>query len=41
MRNDQVHAAQPIRHYKPVAVKKSEMALTIPHSPNFSDRFRL
>lgn len=41
MRNDQVHAAQPIRHYKPVAVKKSEMPLTIPHSPNFSDRFRL
>ncbi|KAK1898103.1 Targeting protein for Xklp2-B [Dissostichus eleginoides] len=41
MRNDQVHAAQPIRHYKPVAVKKSEVALTIPHSPNFSDRFRL
>ncbi|KAF3859963.1 hypothetical protein F7725_000218, partial [Dissostichus mawsoni] len=31
---------EPIRHYKPVAVKKSEVALTIPHSPNFSDRFR-
>ncbi|XP_033942136.1 targeting protein for Xklp2 isoform X2 [Pseudochaenichthys georgianus] len=41
MRSDQVHAAQPIRHYKPVAVKKSEVPLTIPHSPNFSDRFRL
>ncbi|XP_034074377.1 LOW QUALITY PROTEIN: targeting protein for Xklp2-like [Gymnodraco acuticeps] len=41
MRNDQVHAAQPIRHYKPVAVKKSDVPLTIPHSPNFSDRFRL
>ncbi|XP_074499202.1 targeting protein for Xklp2 [Sebastes fasciatus] len=41
MRHEQVHAAQPIRHYKPVAVKKSEVPLTIPHSPNFSDRFRL
>lgn len=37
----QVHKAQPIRHYKPVALKKSEVPLTVPHSPNFSDRFRL
>lgn len=37
----QVHKAQPIRHYKPVALKKSEIPLTVPHSPNFSDRFRL
>lgn len=37
----QVHKAQPIRHYKPVAVKKSEVPLTVPESPNFSDRFRL
>ncbi|KAM8864791.1 targeting protein for Xklp2 isoform 1-T4 [Spinachia spinachia] len=41
MRQEQVHSAQPIRHYKPVAVKKSEVPLTVPHSPNFSDRFRL
>ncbi|XP_038577520.1 targeting protein for Xklp2 isoform X2 [Micropterus salmoides] len=41
LRQEQVHKAQPIRHYKPVAVKKSEVPLTIPHSPNFSDRFRL
>ncbi|XP_034551521.1 targeting protein for Xklp2 isoform X2 [Notolabrus celidotus] len=41
MRHEQVHKAQPIRHYKPVALKKSELPLTIPHSPNFSDRFRL
>ncbi|KAM6982044.1 targeting protein for Xklp2 [Tautogolabrus adspersus] len=41
MRHDQVHKAQPIRHYKPVALKKSEVPLTVPHSPNFSDRFRL
>lgn len=37
----QVHKAQPIRHYKPVALKKSEIPLTVPQSPNFSDRFRL
>ncbi|XP_037337034.2 targeting protein for Xklp2 [Pungitius pungitius] len=41
MRQEQVHCAQPIRHYKTVAVKKSEVPLTVPHSPNFSDRFRL
>ncbi|XP_008293958.1 targeting protein for Xklp2 isoform X2 [Stegastes partitus] len=41
MRKEQVHKAQPIRHYKPVAVKKSEIPLTVPESPNFSDRFRL
>uniref|UniRef100_UPI0037E955A1 targeting protein for Xklp2 isoform X2 n=1 Tax=Semicossyphus pulcher TaxID=241346 RepID=UPI0037E955A1 len=41
MRQEQVHKAQPIRHYKPVALKKSEVPLTVPHSPNFSDRFRL
>ncbi|XP_040918232.1 targeting protein for Xklp2 isoform X2 [Toxotes jaculatrix] len=41
LRQEQVHKAQPIRHYKPVAVKKSEIPLTVPQSPNFSDRFRL
>ncbi|TNN27464.1 Targeting protein for Xklp2-A [Liparis tanakae] len=41
LRREQVHAAQPIRHYRAVAVKKSELPLTVPHSPNFSDRFRL
>ncbi|XP_075951648.1 targeting protein for Xklp2 isoform X1 [Anarhichas minor] len=41
LRQEQVHSAQPIRHYKPVTVKKSELPLTVPHSPNFSDRFRL
>ncbi|KAF1390953.1 hypothetical protein PFLUV_G00063450 [Perca fluviatilis] len=41
LRQEQVHTAQPIRHYKPVAVKKSEVPLTVPQSPNFSDRFRL
>ncbi|XP_056588607.1 targeting protein for Xklp2 isoform X2 [Triplophysa dalaica] len=41
LRHEQVHKAQPIRRYKPVEVKKSEMSLTVPHSPNFSDRFRM
>ncbi|GLD71772.1 targeting protein for Xklp2-like isoform X2 [Lates japonicus] len=41
LRQEQVHKAQPIRHYRPVAVKKSEVPLTVPQSPNFSDRFRL
>lgn len=41
LRKEQVHKAQPIRHYKPVAVKKSDIPLTVPESPNFSDRFRL
>ncbi|XP_028309054.1 targeting protein for Xklp2 isoform X2 [Gouania willdenowi] len=40
LRQEQVHKAQPIRHYKPVAVKKSEVPPTVPESPNFSDRFR-
>ncbi|KAM9751139.1 LOW QUALITY PROTEIN: targeting protein for Xklp2 [Menidia menidia] len=41
LRQEQVHKAQPVRHYKPVSVKKSEVPLTVPESPNFSDRFRL
>ncbi|XP_054904698.1 targeting protein for Xklp2 [Poeciliopsis prolifica] len=40
LRQEQVHKAQPIRHYKPVTVKKSDAVLTIPESPNFSKRFR-
>ncbi|CAK6974429.1 targeting protein for Xklp2 [Scomber scombrus] len=41
LRHEQVHKAQPIRHYKPVLLKKSETPLTVPKSPNFSDRFAL
>ncbi|XP_051915564.1 targeting protein for Xklp2 isoform X2 [Hippocampus zosterae] len=41
LRQQQVHKAQPIRHYRSVEVKKSEVPLTIPQSPNLSDRFRL
>ncbi|XP_076023080.1 targeting protein for Xklp2 isoform X2 [Genypterus blacodes] len=41
LRQEQVHKAQPVRRYKAVAVKRSEVPLTVPQSPNFSDRFRL
>ncbi|KAL4630672.1 targeting protein for Xklp2 isoform X1 [Arapaima gigas] len=41
LRQEQVHKAQPIRRYKQIEVKKSEISLTVPQSPNFSDRFRL
>ncbi|XP_011619069.1 targeting protein for Xklp2 [Takifugu rubripes] len=41
LRQEQVHKAQPVKHYKPVSLKKSEVPLTVPQSPNFSDRFRL
>ncbi|XP_048879686.1 targeting protein for Xklp2 isoform X2 [Brienomyrus brachyistius] len=40
LRHEQVHKAQPIRRYKQLEVKKSEVSLTVPQSPNFSDRFR-
>ncbi|KAM8876816.1 targeting protein for Xklp2 isoform 1-T2 [Synchiropus picturatus] len=40
LRQEQVHKACPVRHYKAVEVKKSEAPLTIPKSPNFSNRFR-
>lgn len=39
--SDQVHKAHPIRKYKPVEVKKCDTALTVPQSPNFSNRFHL
>ncbi|XP_077576215.1 targeting protein for Xklp2 isoform X2 [Stigmatopora nigra] len=38
LRQQQVHKAQPIRHYKIVEVKKSDAVLTVPKSPNFSVR---
>ncbi|XP_051515310.1 targeting protein for Xklp2-like isoform X3 [Myxocyprinus asiaticus] len=41
LRQEQVHKAQPIRRYKPVELKKSDMSLTVPQSPKFSDRFRI
>uniref|UniRef100_A0A671SCY6 Targeting protein for Xklp2-B-like n=1 Tax=Sinocyclocheilus anshuiensis TaxID=1608454 RepID=A0A671SCY6_9TELE len=39
LRQEQVCKAQPIRRYKPMELKKSEVSLTVPQSPNFSDRF--
>ncbi|KAJ8258483.1 hypothetical protein COCON_G00174950 [Conger conger] len=41
LRQEQVYKAQPIRHYKPLELKRGEVPLTVPESPNFSDRFRL
>ncbi|KAG1961018.1 targeting protein for Xklp2 [Pimephales promelas] len=41
LRQEQVRKAQPIRRYKPIELKKSEVSLTVPQSPNFSDRFRM
>ncbi|XP_058620545.1 targeting protein for Xklp2 isoform X1 [Onychostoma macrolepis] len=41
LRQEQVRKAQPIRRYKPMELKKSDVSLTVPQSPNFSDRFRL
>ncbi|KTG37184.1 hypothetical protein cypCar_00009057 [Cyprinus carpio] len=41
LRQEQVRKAQPIRRYKPMELKKSDVSLTVPQSPNFSDRFRM
>ncbi|XP_071227344.1 targeting protein for Xklp2-B-like isoform X2 [Salvelinus alpinus] len=41
LRQEQVHKAQPVRHYKQLELKKSNVTLTVPQSPNFSDRFRM
>nr|XP_046221350.1 targeting protein for Xklp2-B-like isoform X5 [Oncorhynchus gorbuscha] len=41
LRQEQVHKAQPIRRYKLLELKKSDVTLTVPQSPNFSDRFRM
>ncbi|XP_078092437.1 targeting protein for Xklp2 isoform X2 [Mustelus asterias] len=41
LRQELVHKANPVRHYRKVEIKPSEQQLTVPHTPNFSDRFRL
>ncbi|XP_072412959.1 targeting protein for Xklp2 isoform X2 [Chiloscyllium punctatum] len=41
LRQELVHKANPVRHYKKVEIKPSEQQLTVPHTPHFSDRFRL
>ncbi|NXP56114.1 TPX2B protein, partial [Heliornis fulica] len=40
LRQEMVHKANPIRKYRSVDVKPSDQPLTMPKSPNFSDRFR-
>ncbi|XP_043080418.1 targeting protein for Xklp2 isoform X2 [Puntigrus tetrazona] len=40
LRQEQVRKAQPIRQYKPLELKKSDVPLTVPQSPKFSNRFR-
>ncbi|XP_054500452.1 targeting protein for Xklp2 isoform X1 [Agelaius tricolor] len=40
LRQEMVHKANPIRKYRSLEVKSSHQPLTVPKSPNFSDRFR-
>ncbi|XP_053555846.1 targeting protein for Xklp2 isoform X2 [Bombina bombina] len=40
LRHELVHKAQPIRKFRSVEVKASDVPLTIPKSPKFSDRFK-
>ncbi|NWU77752.1 TPX2B protein, partial [Onychorhynchus coronatus] len=40
LRQEMVHKANPIRKYRGIEVKPSDQLLTLPKSPNFSDRFR-
>ncbi|XP_075703069.1 targeting protein for Xklp2 isoform X1 [Rhinoderma darwinii] len=41
LRQELVHKAQPVRNFKPVEIKTSDVLLTVPKSPNFSDRFQI
>ncbi|XP_026546694.1 targeting protein for Xklp2-like [Notechis scutatus] len=40
LREELVHKANPIRKYANVEIKPSDHPLTVPQSPNFSDRFQ-
>ncbi|XP_041252069.1 targeting protein for Xklp2 isoform X3 [Onychostruthus taczanowskii] len=40
LRQEMVHKANPIRKYRSLEVQSSHQPLTVPKSPNFSDRFR-
>ncbi|XP_062445453.1 targeting protein for Xklp2 isoform X2 [Rhea pennata] len=40
LRQELVHKANPIRKYRSVEVQPSDQPLTMPKSPNFSDRFQ-
>ncbi|CAN2390668.1 Targeting protein for Xklp2 [Pristimantis euphronides] len=41
LRHELVHKAQPVRKFKQVEVKASDVPLTVPKTPNFSDRFNI
>ncbi|XP_073436851.1 targeting protein for Xklp2 isoform X2 [Dendrobates tinctorius] len=41
LRHELVHKAQPIRKFKHVDVKTSDVPLTVPKTPKFSDRFNI
>ncbi|XP_063815177.1 targeting protein for Xklp2 isoform X2 [Pseudophryne corroboree] len=41
LRHELVHKAHPIRKFKQVVLKTSDAPLTIPKTPNFSDRFKI
>lgn len=41
LRQEVVHKAQPVRKFKPVEVKTSDLPLTVPKSPKFSERFKI
>ncbi|XP_078274805.1 targeting protein for Xklp2 [Rhinoraja longicauda] len=41
VRQELVHKANPVRHYKTVDIKPSDKPLTVAHTPHFSERFRL
>ncbi|XP_062897619.1 targeting protein for Xklp2 isoform X1 [Mobula hypostoma] len=41
LRQELVHKANPIRQYKKIEIKPSDQPLTVPHTPHFSERFRL
>ncbi|XP_053104783.1 targeting protein for Xklp2 isoform X2 [Hemicordylus capensis] len=40
LREETVHKANPVRKYPSVEIKPSDQPLTVPKSPNFSERFR-
>ncbi|KAG9474637.1 hypothetical protein GDO78_004768 [Eleutherodactylus coqui] len=41
LRYELVHKAQPVRKFKQVDIKTSDVPLTVPKTPNFSDRFNI
>ncbi|XP_068120194.1 targeting protein for Xklp2 isoform X2 [Hyperolius riggenbachi] len=41
LRQEAVHKAQPIKKFRPVEIKASDLPLTIPKTPKFSDRFKI